>query len=50
MFPLHVKRQSREWPEKQERKVKWLSAAKAAKKVDEPTLGDLIRQLARKHN
>ena len=50
VFPLHVKRQSREWPEKQERKVKWLSAAKAAKKVDEPTLGELIRQLARKHN
>ena len=50
VFPLHVKRQSREWPEKQERKIKWLSAEKAAKKVDEPTLGELIRQLARKHN
>ena len=50
VFPLEVRRQSKRWPEKQERKVKWLSAAKAAKKVNEPTLGDLIRQLARKHN
>jgi 8-oxo-dGTP pyrophosphatase MutT (NUDIX family) len=50
VFPLHVKRQTKEWPEKEERKIKWLSADKAAKKVDEPTLGELIRQLARKHD
>jgi 8-oxo-dGTP pyrophosphatase MutT (NUDIX family) len=51
VFPLRVKRQTREWPEKQERKVKWLPAAKAAKKVEEPSLSELIRQLARdKHD
>jgi 8-oxo-dGTP pyrophosphatase MutT (NUDIX family) len=50
VFPLHVRRQTKEWPEKEERKIKWLSADKAAKKVDEPTLGELIRQLARKHD
>jgi 8-oxo-dGTP pyrophosphatase MutT (NUDIX family) len=50
VFPLHVKRQTKEWPEKEDRKVKWLSADKAAKKVDEPTLGELIRQLARKRD
>src|SRR5690348_5611303 len=33
VFPLKVKRQSKEWPEKEERRVKWLPAAKAAAKV-----------------
>jgi 8-oxo-dGTP pyrophosphatase MutT (NUDIX family) len=47
VFPLEVKRQRREWPEKQERRVKWLSASKAAQKVKDPTLGKIIHQLAR---
>jgi hypothetical protein len=47
---VRVTRQSREWPEKQEREVKWFSAAKAAKTVEEPILSELIRELARKHN
>ena len=47
VFPLEVKRQDKQWPEKQERKVKWLSATKAAEKVQEPRLGAIIRRLAR---
>jgi 8-oxo-dGTP pyrophosphatase MutT (NUDIX family) len=49
VFPLKVKRQSKEWPEKNERKVKWLPAAKAAEKVKEPMLSKLIRRLARRY-
>ena len=47
VFPLQVKRQDKEWPEKEERKVTWLSATKAAEKVKEPRLGEIIRRLAR---
>jgi hypothetical protein len=42
-----VKRQTQEWPEKSEREVKWLSARKAAKRVNDPELGQLIKRLAR---
>jgi 8-oxo-dGTP pyrophosphatase MutT (NUDIX family) len=47
VFPLKVKRQRKEWPEKRERRVKWLSASKAAQKVKDPTLSKIIQQLAR---
>jgi 8-oxo-dGTP pyrophosphatase MutT (NUDIX family) len=47
VFPLRVKRQTQEWPEKSEREVKWLSARKAAKRVNDPELGQLIKRLAR---
>jgi 8-oxo-dGTP pyrophosphatase MutT (NUDIX family) len=50
VFPLQVRRQSRQWPEKQQRIVKWLSASQAAEKVNEPGLGDIIRRLARKYD
>jgi 8-oxo-dGTP pyrophosphatase MutT (NUDIX family) len=50
VFPLQVSRQSRQWPEKQQRIVKWLSASQAAEKVDEPRLGKIIRRLARKYD
>jgi 8-oxo-dGTP pyrophosphatase MutT (NUDIX family) len=49
VFPLQVKRQSKEWPEKEERKVQWLPAAEAAEKVKEPMLGEIIRRLARRY-
>jgi 8-oxo-dGTP pyrophosphatase MutT (NUDIX family) len=49
VFPLEVKRQSKAWPEKQERQVKWLSASKAAEKVNDPVLSKLIRRIARKY-
>jgi 8-oxo-dGTP pyrophosphatase MutT (NUDIX family) len=50
VFPLEVTRQNKQWPEKQERVVKWLSASQAAEKVKEPMLGEIIRRLARKYD
>jgi 8-oxo-dGTP pyrophosphatase MutT (NUDIX family) len=50
VFPLEVRRQNKQWPEKQERAVKWLSASQAAEKVKEPMLSDIIRRLARKYD
>jgi 8-oxo-dGTP pyrophosphatase MutT (NUDIX family) len=50
VFPLEVKRQKEEWPEKQQRRVKWLSASKAAEKVKDPTLSAIIRRIARKYD
>jgi 8-oxo-dGTP pyrophosphatase MutT (NUDIX family) len=50
VFPLEVRRQSKQWPEKQERIVKWVSASHAAERVSEPTLGEIIRRLARKYD
>src|SRR5712692_6742109 len=49
VFPLEVKRQNKQWPEKQERRVKWLSASKAAEKVKEPMLSEMIRRLASRY-
>jgi hypothetical protein len=49
VFPLEVKRQKKEWPERQERQAKWLSASKAAKKVKDPVLSKIIQRLARKY-
>src|SRR5246500_2879443 len=50
VFALEVSRQSKQWPEKQERIVKWLSAAQAAQRVKEPNLGDIIRRMARRYD
>jgi 8-oxo-dGTP pyrophosphatase MutT (NUDIX family) len=50
VFPLEVKRQNKQWPEKQERKVKWLSASEAARKVKEPMLSEIIRRLGRRYD
>jgi 8-oxo-dGTP pyrophosphatase MutT (NUDIX family) len=47
VFALEVKHQKLKWPEKKERKVKWLSARQAAKTVKEPTLSEIILRLAR---
>ena len=46
VFPLRVRRQSKQWPEKEQREVKWLSAKDAAKTVKEPMLSEIIRRLA----
>jgi hypothetical protein len=35
------------WPERRQRKVKWLSANEAAAAVRDPRLGTIIRRLAR---
>ena len=50
VFPLQVRRQNKQWPEKQERVVKWLSASQAADKVKDPILSDIIRRLARRYD
>ena len=49
VFPLQVRRQNKQWPEKQERVVKWLSASQAAEKVKEPKLSAIILRLERKY-
>jgi len=49
VFPLEVKRQRKEWPEKQERQVKWLSAPKAAEQVKDPAISKMIRRVAYKY-
>ena len=50
VFALEVSRQSKQWPEKEERVVKWLSAAQAAERVNEPHLGEIIRRVARRYD
>ena len=50
VFPLQVRRQNKQWPEKQERVVKWLSAPQAAEKVKEPKLSTIILRLARRYD
>ena len=42
VFPMHVERQRKNWPEKHERTTKWVSVAEAAESVDEPELRELI--------
>jgi 8-oxo-dGTP pyrophosphatase MutT (NUDIX family) len=49
VFGLQVKRQEESWPEKDERKVKWLSRTKAAKIVRDRGLGAIIRALPKRH-
>jgi 8-oxo-dGTP pyrophosphatase MutT (NUDIX family) len=43
VFPLEVKRQQKNWPEKGKRQVQWFSSAEAAAAVQEPVLSDIIR-------
>src|SRR2546430_3371603 len=50
VFALQVNRQSKRWPENQERVVKWLSAPQAAQRVKEPNLGEIIRRMARRYD
>jgi 8-oxo-dGTP pyrophosphatase MutT (NUDIX family) len=47
VFPLKVTRQRREWPEKAQRDVKWLSINEAAEAVQEPMLSKIIRRWRR---
>ena len=48
VFPLKVTRQRKQWPEKEYREVKWLSAQEAAETVQEPILREIIRRLTQK--
>jgi 8-oxo-dGTP pyrophosphatase MutT (NUDIX family) len=49
VFGLQVTRQEKSWPEKGERKVKWLSRNRAAKVVRDRGLGAIIRALPKRH-
>jgi 8-oxo-dGTP pyrophosphatase MutT (NUDIX family) len=46
VYPLHVRKQCRKWPEKGQRISSWLPADDAALLVDEPALGTCIREFA----
>jgi 8-oxo-dGTP pyrophosphatase MutT (NUDIX family) len=48
VFPLKVTRQSKQWPEKEQRQFKWVSIKEAAETVQEPTLSKIIRRLRNK--
>ena len=44
VFPLKVRKQTKSWPERQERDAMWLSARKAAARVHKPELSRLIER------
>ncbi|WP_226781950.1 NUDIX hydrolase [Oceaniglobus trochenteri] len=44
VFPLKVSRKLRNWPEAKERKRQWFSLKKAAAKVQEPELRQILRR------
>ena len=44
VFPLLVKRQSKDWPESKQRTARWFSAAEAASLVDNDQLHNLIQE------
>jgi 8-oxo-dGTP pyrophosphatase MutT (NUDIX family) len=48
VFPLLVKRQSKDWPESKQRTARWFSAAEAAALVDNDQLYNLIREFERR--
>ncbi|MEM8630359.1 MAG: NUDIX hydrolase [Pseudomonadota bacterium] len=50
MFPFRVKRLLRSWPEKSERRRKWVSRKKAAQMVAEPELQQIILGFSPKYD
>jgi 8-oxo-dGTP pyrophosphatase MutT (NUDIX family) len=50
VFPLKVRKQSKSWPEREERDAIWLSARKAAGRVHKPELSRLIERLIRQRS
>jgi 8-oxo-dGTP pyrophosphatase MutT (NUDIX family) len=46
MFPLAVEVELRDWPEKQERRRRWVSAEEACALLDEPDLAAFVRTLS----
>jgi 8-oxo-dGTP pyrophosphatase MutT (NUDIX family) len=45
VFLLEVKRQRKDWPEKEEREFRWFSPTEAASVVQEAALSDIIRSV-----
>src|SRR3989442_2649092 len=50
VFPLQVRRRNKQWPDKQERVVKWLHAPQAAAKAKEPKFTAIILRWARRYD
>jgi 8-oxo-dGTP pyrophosphatase MutT (NUDIX family) len=48
VFPLLVKRQSKDWPESKQRTTQWFPAAEAAALAENSQLHNLIRELGRR--
>ena len=42
VYPMHVTHVHSDWPEKDDRRRKWFSQKKAAKKLDEPALREIV--------
>lgn len=49
MFPLKVKKILKTWPEKSERKRKWVTRKKAAELLTEPELRQIVRHFDPRH-
>jgi 8-oxo-dGTP pyrophosphatase MutT (NUDIX family) len=47
VYPMHVVRQRKRWPEQQQRAAQWFSVEDAAAAVGEPELRELIVRLGR---
>ena len=45
VFPLEVRKQLKKWPEQAQRDGRWFKPDEAARAVQEPELGDLIRRV-----
>lgn len=48
VYPMIVQKLKRNWKERRQRKRRWFSVKAAAKKVDEPDLAAILRQLENK--
>ncbi len=48
LFPMHVTRIHKKWPERSERRRKWFSLKAAARAVNEPELVDILKKLAKR--
>lgn len=46
VFPLHVRKQSKYWPERKQRETRWFTREEAAEMVSEPGLRDMIAAFA----
>jgi len=46
VYLLHAEQQAKKWPEKGERKLRWLTLKDAIKKIEEPGVAPLLKRLA----
>ncbi|GAA0546137.1 8-oxo-dGTP pyrophosphatase MutT (NUDIX family) [Rhizomicrobium palustre] len=46
VYMLHAESQAKKWPEKGERKLRWLPVADAIKKIEEPGVEPLLKRVA----